>query len=280
MLRFVFLFLSILFFASCSLGVYQPGTLQKIQSRSLSLYEPEFRTCVFDSFYSIVHFPMYHDPPIVDYSTQTYELVAKSQFQLLHTILDYNRSSRSLAVFDEHVTSDSYDLNYIQAIESGLAASDSYEKLNGAVFRYSERHQTARRLFGQGFPSYYEHLNAFQKKFLFDTGASLTLYLLKEIPKIYKVISFENLKIARANLRGGSFNFLDGNENHYWIYTFRDRELRKEVDQFYRKNPSYNGLVFMAYGAKHDFSDDFAGFSFQSGHDFCLRWDSSKLAQP
>ena len=280
MIKYFWLFLSSLLFASCALGVNQPGIFQQIQSRSLSLYEPELRTCVFDPHYSVAHFPMYHDPPVKEYSNETYELVVKSQFQLLNTLIDYNRSPRDLAVFDEHVTSDDYDLNYIQAIESGLAGADTYSKFDGSVFNFTERYRTAKNLFGQGFPSHYEYLNKLQKKFLFETGASLTLYLLKEIPKIYKVISRENLSLAKANLMGSSADFIERSENHYWIYTFREMELKREVDKFYRKTPFYKGLVFIAYGAKHDFSDDFIGFSFQSGRDFCLKWDQASSVLP
>ena len=281
MMKFCFFVLSSFLFISCTLGTYQPGTLYQIQSRSLSFNEPDLRTCVFDPHYSVVHFPMYHEPPTTQFSHRDYELVVRSQFQLLHTIVDYQRSLRgNLSVFDEHITSDSYNADYIQALENGLAESDTLTKLNGAVFRYSERFRTAKNLFGQGFPSHYEYLNELQKKYLFNTGASLTLYFLKEISKIYKVISPENMSVVKANLVGSSSDFLERNENEYWIYTFRDMELRREVDRFYQKNPFYRGLVFIAYGADHDFLDDFAGLPFQSGKDFCLIWDHSSSVLP
>ena len=283
--KYFWLFLCAFFLTGCALGVNQPGVFQQVLSRSLSLNEPELRTCVFDSYSSIVHFPMYHDPPVKDYSLQTYELVVKSQFQLLHTIIDYHRSAKPLAIFDEHVTSDGYDSSYIQRLEQGtVPPSDFYEKFNGSTFYFAERYRSARSLFGQGFPSHYEYLNELQKKFLFDTGASRTLYFLKEISQIHKVISPERFKLFRANLIGDitSSNSLNFNENQYWIFTFRDRELRSEVDKFYQKNSfyRYNGLVFIAYGANHDFSDDFIGLPFQSGHDFCLKWRHSSSVLP
>ena len=276
----IFIFLSAYFFVGCALGVSTPGAFQQIYSRSLSFNEPELRTCIFDPYYSVVHFPMYHDPPTTNYSSETYELVAKSQFQLLHTIIDYHRSGKPLAVFDEHITSDSYNANYIQTIERGAAKTDTYSKFNGSVYRFEERYKTAQYLFGRGFPSHYEYLTVPQKKFLFDTGASLTLYLLKEIPQIHKVISSEKLKLAKSNLIESSVDFLNSNENYYWIFTFRELELKREVDRFYQRNPLYNGLVFIAYGAKHDLSDDFIGVSFQSGSDFCLKWDHSSVGLP
>ncbi|MCY4321695.1 MAG: hypothetical protein OXC37_04765 [Bdellovibrionaceae bacterium] len=279
MRKSAFLFLLILFFIGCTFGGNPIGLLNQISSRLLSFNDPELRTCVFDPNYSIVHFPMYHEPNTRNYSNEVYELVTKSQFQLLHTIIDYHRSLRGgLAIFDERVTTDSYDSNYIQSLENGFANSDTYTKLSGEVFYFSERYKTAKILFGQGFPSHYEYLNEPQKQFLFDTGASLTLYFLQEIPKIYKVISQEKFDLVRSNLLGISSNYIDNPQNQYWIFTFRDMELRREVNEFYRQNSFYRGLIFIAYGAKHDFSDDFVGFPFQSGHDFCLRWDRSSPA--
>ena len=272
-------FFSAYFFVGCTLGVTTPGLFQQISSRSLSLNDPELRTCVFDPYYSVVHFPMWHDPPTLDYSQETYEIVTKSQFQLLHTIIDYQRSGRPLAVFDEHITSDSYNSSYIQAIESGQAQFDTFTKLNGISYHFTERYKTANHLFGQGFPSHYEYLTVPQKKFLFDTGASLTLYLLKEIPKIHQVISNEKLKLAERNLTSNAFDSLDNSQNQYWIFTFRELELKQEVNRFYQKNPLYNGLVFIAYGANHDLSDDFVGLPFQSGN-FCLKWVRSSVILP
>ena len=273
------IFFSTYFFTSCVLGVSTPGVFQQVASRSLSFNDPELRTCVFDPYYSIVHFPMYHDPPTLDYSPETYELVSKSQFQLLHTILDYHRSGRPLAVFDENINADSYNYNYIQVIESGQAQSDIYTKLNGNTYNYTERYRTAHHLFGQGFPSHYEYLTIHQKKYLFETGASLTLYFLKEIPQIYKVISKEKMKLVKANLPENAFNSLDDGKNRYWIFTFRELELKKEIDSFFIRNPIYNGLVFIAYGAEHDFSGYFIGLPFQSGN-FCLKWENSPLILP
>ena len=274
-------FLFFLLFTACSLGTYQEGTFYQIQSRSLSLYEPELRTCVFDPFYSIVHFPMYHEAPVKQYSARDYELVTKSQFQLLHTIIDYHRSlGGRLAVFDEHITSDVYNSSYAQAIGRGLANHDTYEKINGSIYHYSERYRTAHNLFGNSFPSHYEYLNDLQKKFLYESGASLTLYLLQEIPKIYKVISPAQLDVVRANLVGNIASAPEGSSNYYWTFTFRDMELRREVNKFYQQYPFYAGVVFIAYGAAHDFSDDFAGLSFESGHDFCLNWTSSRPILP
>ena len=277
--NFYLIILFSFFFTACSLGANQSGFFQQIHSRSLSLNDPELRTCVFDPYYSVIHFPMYHEPPVNNYSNEIYDLVVKSQFQLLHTIIDYNRAVRPLAVFDERVTSDSYNSKYIQKIEQGLAQSDTYKKFNGKVFYFSERKRTAEHLFGQGFPSHYEYLNEPQKNFLFDTGASLALYFLQELSKVYKVISTEKLKIVQANL-SGNWVTADRNENHYWIFTFRDMELRREVNGFYQKNPFYKGLVFIAYGAEHDLSKDFAGLPFQSGRDFCLKWDRSSSPLP
>ena len=249
------------------------GFNQRISSRNLSSINPALKTCVFDPGYSIVHFPMYHKPPSTENVSPTeYELVVQSQFQLLHSLLDYNRSLRGgLAVFDEHITSDNYNQAYLNRLSAGLAVNDTYRQLDGTVFFVSERQTTARNLFSSGWPIYYEYLSPNQKQFLWEVGAALTLYLLKELPQLYKVISPEKMNVVKAGI-GNNFSQTNISQNYNWVFTFRETELKNEVSQFYQKNPSYAGLVFIAYGSSHDFSDEFLGRSFQSGHSFCMDW--------
>ena len=224
---------------------------------------------------------MYHSPPGGHYTRQVYEEVAQSQFQLLHTILDYNRSpSRELSVFDENITSDNYNKNYLQAISSGLAFADTYTKLDGRIFQIEERFKTAEQLFKRtGFPGFYEHLSPEQKDFLFHTGASFTLYLLEEISRIHKVISPASFSIVRARLLGpGGVLKLEGND--HVLFDVREGELRKEVLGFLQRNYNSRALALIAYGAKHNFSNEFAGYPFQSGHNFCLKWLDSARQTP
>ncbi|MBC6415227.1 MAG: hypothetical protein GDA46_02410 [Bdellovibrionales bacterium] len=269
MYKKLFLFLIPWILLACSQGI-NPGYKQQISSRPLSLTNQNFRTCVFDPGYSIVHFPMYHSPPKADnISTEVFETVVKSQFQLLHTLIDYNRSYQALAVFDEHITDDTYNENYVSN------SSDSFTKLDGSKFFVTERKNLALKLFQSGFPAFYEHLNQLQKDYLWTMGASLTLYFLKEIRRLYKVIEKQSFDLVLAKL-GNNFTDIN-NLNSYWIYQYREQELKLQIQNFYKSRPAWKGLAFIAYGKKHDFSDDFQGYPFQSGHSFCLNWSNNGL---
>ena len=268
--------ISFLFVTACTRGLPE-GYTQRTIARNLTLMsnKPYFKTCVFDPGYSIVHFPMYHRPPNsrnISLNDSNYELVIQSQFQLLHTLLDYNRSlGGSLAVFDEYIANDSYNQNYYNSLISGRAQQDIFTHLDGTSFFLTERLRTAQALFGNGFPAYYEHLTVQQKAFLWDVGASLTLYLLGELPRLYKVISTENMEWVKTQLNN-DFSQASITQNNHLTFEFREQELQKEVNQFYRTHYNYTGIVFIAYGSSHDFSNEFYGYPFQSGHSFCLNW--------
>ena len=268
----LFVLVSSLFvLTNCSLGTYVEGTLHKISARPLSLNNPELKTCVFDPQYRIVHFPMQHYPPDGHYSDQQYEDTVQSQFQLLHTIRDYNRSPWQLYVFDENITADGYDQNYLQNVSRGNITG-TYKFLDGRVFEIKEQIKRARREFHR-IPPYYENLTKTQKNFLFNMGASFTLYFLGEVPKLYKVITPEGYKIIKAHLTPGNV-FQPVGKNHV-IFGQREWFLKNEVLDFYNRNYSSKMLIFIAYGANHNFYDEFSGLPFQSGHGFCLSWSNS-----
>ena len=270
------LFLVFLGLTNCTINPGSAGFQQKISSRALSLNDPLLRTCVFDPGYSIIHFPMYHVPPQnQSISNESYELVVKSQFQLLHTIIDYNRSNRRIAVFDEHIITDSYNQNYIRQLEQNPQSPDTFSRLDGTEFFITERKNLAVQLFQNGFPAFYEHLTEQQKRYLWDVGASLTLYFLKEISRLYKVIDSNKFDLVKANL-GYDFSSSNVSQNSYWAYEYRERELKLEVQNFYRVQTNWNGLILISYGKNHDFSDNFLGYPFQSGHSFCLNWNLSQ----
>ena len=155
----------------CSVGGDISGVYQQLLSQPLSLNDPDFKTCVFDPNYSIVHFPMYHFPPTGHYNQKDFERVAHSQFQLFHTLVDYNRSHWDLSIFDESVIQDVYNPTYFQALSSGQRPGDYFTRIDGKRFYLQERLQTANRLFGQGLPRYYEHLSHSQKNFSFWHGS-------------------------------------------------------------------------------------------------------------
>ena len=277
----VVVLLTVFFFTltNCTIGSYTEGTLHQISPQFLSQKYSGLRTCIFDPHYSIVHFPMYHAPPTGHYEPPVYEEVTLSQFQLLHTIIAYNRSPRwQLVLFDENITSDLYDKQFFQALSSGQTSA-TYTRFDGTQFNLTERMQTARNLFPQ-IPLYYEELHSEQKDFLYHTGASLTLYFLGEIPKIHKVISPANNEIVKANL-GSANGLIQMEGNEFWIFDFREERLRDEVLSFFQKNYNQRIIILIAYGGAHDFSNEFAGYPFQSGHNFCLKWqDNLGLSQP
>ncbi len=274
-LKLGWLFLAFLILAGvgCQAGnySYREGTLQQLVSQPLSFNILGLNTCVFDPQYFILHFPMHHFPTYGHYTRETYEKVAKSQFQLLHTVIDYNRSKRLLALFDEQVNDDFYNKTFFQNLTTGRAGDSTYERIDGQVFFVSQLFQQAQRLFSSGFPRYYEQLSLPQKGFLFNFGASLLLYFTGEISKIHKVISEEKFEIVKANLRDAS-GAIQLKNNDYWLFDVREEELKKEVLSFYQTNFQANKLILIAYGADHDFSNEFAGWPFQSGHKFCLNW--------
>ncbi len=244
--------------------------MQAISSRPLSLNDQNLKTCVFDPQFRIAHFPMYHYPPEGHYSKEDKENVAKSQFQLLHTLLDYNRSARPLRLFDENIIHDGYNEAYFQGLLAGQSLNDTYKKIDGSHSTMGAM-LTQARSFQTGFPEFYEHLTPPQKDTLFQVGASLVLYLLGEIPQLHKVITPNSFHLAIANLRDINGNLLlKGND--YWLFDFREEELRKEVAYFFSQNLSFRGIVLIAYGANHDLSNEFTGHAFQSGHKFCLDW--------
>ena len=256
----------------CSLGDPIGGVSQQTLSRPLSLSDPNFRTCVFDPGYSIVHFPMHHFPSDGHYTQEDYELVARSQFQLFHTILNYNRSQWDISLFEESVITDTYNEDYLRSLQSGQRNGDQYTRIDGRSFQIAERLQTANNLFQNGIPGYYEHLTPPQKQFLFDMGASFTLYLIGEIPRIHKVISYNQFQVAKNNLRDITGQMRVAG-NSYWIFDFREEELRKEVLSFYRQYYHPRKIFFIAYGTAHSFVEEFAGLPFQSGHELCLMWE-------
>lgn len=267
------LFLFLFIFNSCNIGSPSPGFQQQVSSRELSLNDPNLRTCVFDPGRLVVHFPMYHAPSEVrNVSVEGFERVVRSQFQLLHTLLDYNRSYIRLAVFEESVITDLFNEDYINQIKQNSASADTFTRLDGTRFFIANERRRAVNLFQGGFPAFYEQMNPEQKKILWDLGASKTLYLLEEIPRLYSVIAFNEFELVKSQL-GGDFSGANIQQNSYWVFTYREQRLRDRILFFRSQNPSWNGLVFIAYGRNHDFSDDFAGYPFQSGHSFCLAWD-------
>lgn len=240
--------------------VYYP-----LQGLALSSVNKNLNTCIFQNGFQILHFPMWHYPPEGKYTEDEYEYTVKSQFQLLHTILAYQRTNIPFAVFDESVTERDLDQAFLRVIQSN-SSNHIVTRIDGTDVSYNFSYILAHQLFGGGIPQFYEQLNSQQKNLLFEIGASVTLFLLQQIPKVHRVIDPANFQLVTQNMRGY--------DDKYWVYSFREQRLRDQVFYFLRQNPAT--VVFIAYGANHNLYDDFATFSFTSGHYHCLNWTPFK----
>lgn len=253
------------------------GTPVRPQQLPLSLKDPLFKTCIFSPQARIVHFPMYHFPPTGEFDSALKEKVTKSQFQLMHSILAY---FPHIAVFDEHLTTSEYNQDLFELLESGRAGKSSYTRADGEEFNLQKQFYEARRQFRTGVPQYYEHLTPRQKNYLFHVGASMTLYFLKHVLQLHRVINPSDFQVVidEIDRHGGIKKYFQthSSPDDYYIYKFREGKLKLQVLEFFRINSWFPGLALVAFGALHKFNDDFKGFFFESGKSAgCLAWDRS-----
>ena len=280
LLKLTFLACLFLLLTNCEVGggVYVPPkgpvTITPPALRGLSLHDPHLTTCNYLPQFKIAHFPMYHFPPNGKFNPASFQRITRSQFQLLHTILN---NGNNIVVFEESVQHDNYT-------QKKLNSPNTYYfiRSDGQRFEWGERRRLARHLFPT-VPLYYEHLTEPQKQYIYDIGGVLTLFYLDQIPKIYKTIVSTDFEVVLANLKQEAkrlnhdfFSFLSlpkgqSPTRDYWLFDYREQKLFQEIAKFYQKNPNYKGLVLIAYGLAHDLSDDFAGFSFSTGT-HCIQW--------
>ena len=258
-------------------GSHSASQLRNPEAVSLSLSDPLLETCAFKTETRIAHFPMWHFPPDGKYDADLRETVAKSQFQLLQTILMYHPN---IAVFDERVTVNDFSPQTFRILKNNGKQSAEYTRADGRVFNLQERFDTAQTLFHADIPSHYEHLTEQQKEYLFQTGAPLTLYFLGYIPQLHKVIDYEDLAVVEDFIqrRGGAGRFFQTSgggdaDRKYFIYDFREKRLFQQVTEFFNINPGFSGMALISYGANHDFKDDFSGYFFEAGES-CLEWSA------
>lgn len=277
------LFLALFLIAGCQPNPTSfSGARSNPKSLPLSLNDPQFASCQYPGNARIAHFPMFHYPPTGFRQDQReLERVSRSQFQLLHTIISYRPH---IAVFSEGILTDHYNKHTYSQLKQGTDRT-TFSRLDGTAFQLQERYNTAQSLFPGIVRQYYEHLTATQKRFLAYTGGALTAWLLGQIPgnHIYKTASEQDMEAVTSNLNRISLARYNGNldllfnapegsdrERDYWLLHFREKRTFEEVSRFYRQNPSFRGLVLIAYGANHRFNDEFlTGFSDGS---FCLGW--------
>ena len=205
----------------------------------------------------------------------------RSQFQLLHTILDYRRFSRNVLLFDEHVAyTDRWNEVFFEQL-SALPLEDPNSReyywertADKRRFYDKEEMEKTKQAFAGGWPRHYENLSVAQKDILFNLGAGLTLYLSGEIPRLHKVINQQSYGqvVARVPFFPGAQ--LDGTRD-YWVFDFRELALQREVKALQARNNAARNLFLIAFGADHDFSQVFSAEvpPFESGHDFCVAWE-------
>ena len=256
------------------------GSELRARPVSLSQADPLLTTCIFNPQTRIAYFPMYHFPYTGRATPEEREAVIKSQLQLLHTILTYSSLVNGIAVFDEHVTSNTFNPSTFSELERGRGRNFTYTRADGTQFSLQERYETAGILFGGGVPLRLNHLREDQKQFLFETGASMTLYYLGHIRHIHKVIEPGEYDTVMNQLQSGGAEPLIGADlsgnsqaRNYWVFDYREEKLKMQVDSFFQENPGFPGIALIAYGASHNFEDDFQGYLFEKGA--CLAWDKS-----
>lgn len=227
---------------------------------SLSLQDSNFKTCTFNLQSFVLHYPTRHYPTNGEYDEATYESTVRSQFQLLHTIYFYNTTSTlpNFVVFEESVVNDNLNPQTYQNLRD-RQYQGTITRSDGTTATYQQLYNLAHQLFPK-IPQYYEHLNDLQKKFLFENSAPWLLYFLQFLPQVHKSISAQDWQIVLNNvLKGGQIDL----NNRYYVHDFREAKLTLEVFKFIQKAGSLNYRVLIAYGAEHDFSNNFQNHSFE-----------------
>ena len=262
-------FLIILFFTQI------PAIAQ--QSISLSLSNPELKSCQYPEHTRIGHFPMFFYPGTGFSGDQKLlELVSTSQFQLLHTIIAYKPH---IAVFSQDILTDHYNAQTYSHLKQGTDKT-TISRLDSTIFHLQERYNAAGELFPGKVPQNYELLTQSQKEFLAYTGGALTAWLLGQIPHIYKTASKQDLDVwnqialARYVNNNSPQAATESNTPDIYLQLLQDRttKLKEEVDNFYDQNPHFSGLVLIAFGAIHKLHKEFpTGFSDGSS---CLKWNN------
>ena len=288
MRRAIYLSILLAFTVSCqgpsSSHIQAPSFGNQLSAHSLplSFTNTYLKPCKFDLGTDIGHFPMFHYPASKETdpvkSKRAFEIVTRSQFQLLHTILFYKNN---VAVFDETINSDTYNEHTLTELREGKNKTQ-VTFIDYTTYDLQERYNTTISLFYTGVPQYYEHLTPQQKDLLFKMGGALVAYFMGHIPNIHKVIHQDDFQVAREKLHalsqryGGLSKLLEVTKGQdsvrdYWLFKYREEKLQKEVVNFHQHRASFKGLILISYGADHDFSDDFGGYSFETGS-HCNSW--------
>ena len=229
---------------------------------------PPLEIPTFNQDTQIIHLPQNHKGP-----SHIKELVTISQFQITHTILKTINQGEEVVVFDEGQKEDKINISIMYALIYGwIDLSSIKKKLEFMSPDEIEAHwikslknikeQVRKQIkngFPEGIPQAYEKLSLEQKDLLYKYGASNTLLYLGKIDQIHSSITKKEEEIALKNY--------DLSEEEYWAFDFREEKLKEKVVSLLSKNPNDKRKIFIIYGASHDFSDEFANYTFERGAD-------------
>ena len=97
-------------------------------------------------------------------------------------------------------------------------------------------------------PPFKEMYTENQIEFLSIHGAPMVLYYLGLIENVYKTISRKNADKVSDNIDLSLG--IHHEKNKPWLFDFRHKKLKLEVNRFLRKNPQFDGQIFIVYGGK------------------------------
>ena len=214
--------------------------------RDLTCQSSLLKTTVFNNNTRIAFLPQIHGDKNWE---REKENIAMSQFKNLNTILDYKNNNQDFVVFNE---------GFLKDIDSSLmdrADSTRLTPTTSLLEKYyvSDILADAKRLFST-VPRCYEQLTEEQKIFLISWGAPLISLLLGVIDKLYATITREeHLSLPRS----GRAQVAEKKEQH----------LELKIREFLKTKPNFNGIVFIIYGARHEFCDNFQFYFYERGED-------------
>lgn len=246
------------------------------QNTPLSLSDPELKSCQYPEHTRIGYFPMFYEvrlSPVDRRYYTSFELVSKSQFQLLHTIITY---TPHIAVFSQGILTNHYNTQTYSQLKQGIDKTTILMEnmpfqADDTTFPLQERYNTAWELFPEKIPSYYEHLSQTQKEFLVYTGGALTAWLLGQIPHIYKTASKQDIVAIAAKWDQIAIHDPENYQGiRLQILQDRATKLKEEVNKFYDQNPDFSGLALIAFDVDDKLYIEFPEV-FNDGS-FCLKW--------
>lgn len=196
--------------------------------------------CVFNSSNPVVHLPQEHWVPDYHDDQDTIDRVARSQFEIAHSILKDKR-----AVF--------YESLYADLTIEDVTTGPSPTMTDAAIM-----------IFPEGLPNDFAKLNPLQREFLAKEGGAKMLLYLGKVDRLRKVYQTQeqsdaiDQKISTQSKKyGGISNALKAKDPVILDLIFKQREAAAatEITSYLKANPGKKTTVI--FGGLHDFSDEF-----------------------